>query len=262
MRRHGLGAIHRQQQKNALYKEKSEELAQEQIKKLTQQIEQFKSNLEEFANKHKREIKRDAEFRRKFQEMCAYIGVDPLQSSNSFWTKLLGVGDFYYELGIQLIEICMASTRTNGGLMRLGELTQRVRQCRMTGVRRSKSATTTATTTGSNAGKGQAEVSADDVLRALSKLHMLGGGLKVVKCGSNINDYIVQSVARELSGDDEAALQLAQQNGGRFSSSLLESKLGWQQQRIDQFVNQMIMDGLVWVDEHAGQTAYWFPCFQ
>ena len=34
--------------------------------------------------------------------MCASIGVDPLASSKGFWSEMLGVGDFYYELGVQV----------------------------------------------------------------------------------------------------------------------------------------------------------------
>lgn len=35
--------------------------------------------------------------------MCAKVGVDPLASNKGFWAELLGIGDFYYELGIKLI---------------------------------------------------------------------------------------------------------------------------------------------------------------
>ena len=34
------------------------------------------------------------------QEMCASIGVDPLASNKGFWSNMLDIGDFYYELGI------------------------------------------------------------------------------------------------------------------------------------------------------------------
>ena len=33
------------------------------------------------------------------QEMCASIGVDPLASNKGFWSNMLDIGDFYYELG-------------------------------------------------------------------------------------------------------------------------------------------------------------------
>lgn len=45
---------------------------------MAKQMEMFKVNLEEFAAKHKDDIRKDPEFRVSFQEMCASIGVDPL----------------------------------------------------------------------------------------------------------------------------------------------------------------------------------------
>lgn len=45
---------------------------------MSKQLETFKSNLEEFASKHKQEIRKSSQFRVQFQEMCATIGVDPL----------------------------------------------------------------------------------------------------------------------------------------------------------------------------------------
>jgi hypothetical protein len=45
---------------------------------MTQQMDVFKKNLEDFAAKHKDDIRRDPQFRLQFQEMCAAIGVDPL----------------------------------------------------------------------------------------------------------------------------------------------------------------------------------------
>ena len=48
------------------------------------QMEKFKVNLEEFATRHKEDIKKDASFRSQFQQMCAAIGVDPLACMPSF----------------------------------------------------------------------------------------------------------------------------------------------------------------------------------
>ena len=41
--------------------------------------------------------------------MCASIGVDPLVSNVGMWAQLLGIGDFYSELGVQVIEACLAT---------------------------------------------------------------------------------------------------------------------------------------------------------
>ena len=70
------------------------------------------------------------------QEMCASIGVDPLASSKGFWSEMLGVGDFYYELGVQIIEVCMANSHKTGGLMELEDLRRRVARSRMSHRRR------------------------------------------------------------------------------------------------------------------------------
>merc|ERR1711973_793515 len=102
-------------------------------------MEKFRDNLEQFAVSHKKDIQKDPEFRRHFQEMCSSIGVDPLASSKGFWSEMLGVGDFYYELGVQIIEVCMATSHKTGGLMELEELRKRLIKSRM-GSRRRKSA--------------------------------------------------------------------------------------------------------------------------
>jgi ESCRT-II complex subunit VPS22 len=39
---------------------------------------------------------------------------------------MLGFGDFYYELGVQIIEVCMATSHKTGGLMELGDLRDRL----------------------------------------------------------------------------------------------------------------------------------------
>lgn len=39
-----------------------------------------------------------------WRSMCVIcdVGVDPLASNKGFWAQLLGVGDFYYELAVQV----------------------------------------------------------------------------------------------------------------------------------------------------------------
>ena len=42
----------------------------------------------------------------RFLQMCAPLGVDPLQASKkSFWSQLLGMGDFYHELAVKVAEV-------------------------------------------------------------------------------------------------------------------------------------------------------------
>ena len=46
------------------------------------------------------DIRKNPTFRSQFHEMCAKVGVDPLASNKGFWAELLGIGDFYYEIGM------------------------------------------------------------------------------------------------------------------------------------------------------------------
>ena len=38
-----------------------------------------------------------------------------LVAGKGFWAEMLGVGDFYYELGVKIIEVCLATSHRNGG---------------------------------------------------------------------------------------------------------------------------------------------------
>jgi ESCRT-II complex subunit VPS22 len=51
-------------------------------------------------------------------------------ANKGFWADLLGVGDFYYELGVQVIEACIMSRDNDGGLTDLDELQKRVKAMR------------------------------------------------------------------------------------------------------------------------------------
>jgi hypothetical protein len=53
--------------------------------------------------------------------------VSSSSATKGFWAELLGIGDFYYELGVQIIEICMATRARNGGMLRWSELLMRLR---------------------------------------------------------------------------------------------------------------------------------------
>ncbi|RUP49557.1 putative vacuolar protein sorting-associated protein 22 2 [Jimgerdemannia flammicorona] len=122
-----------------------------------------------------------------FQRMCSNIGVDPLASNKGFWAELLGVGDFYYELGIQIIDACMATRARNGGLIEIGELMRRVERMR---------------------GKANSQViSEDDIVRSIKTLKPLGNGFDILQIGDR---RMVRSVPKELNTDQSSVLVLAQ----------------------------------------------------
>lgn len=52
----------------------------------------------------------------------------PLSLANKgFWADLLGFGDFYFELSVQITEICIATRPQNGGLIEMEELKRRIK---------------------------------------------------------------------------------------------------------------------------------------
>lgn len=234
----GLGAINKKKLAEAKYKDKGSELAEEQLSQMSKQLEAFRANLEEFAANHRNDIKKNPEFRRHFQDMCATIGVDPLASGKGFWSEMLGVGDFYYEIGVQIIEVCLATQHRNGGLMNMEELLQKVRTTRG----RSRQAQ---------------DVSLDDVMRAIKKLKCLGNGFVLHKL--NDGRFMVQSVPAELNMDHTCVLNLAQ-GTGHVSVKLLENELGWQTERSLLVMDRLIQEGLVWVDDQdRNGRLFWFP---
>ena len=53
--------------------------------------------------------------------MCAKIGVDPLASNKGVWAQL-GVSQFYTELSVQIVDVCLSTRALNGGLLEVDDL--------------------------------------------------------------------------------------------------------------------------------------------
>lgn len=235
----GARALMKKKLQDEKYREKANELAAQQLESLSQQLESFHSNLEEFAAKHKNEIRRDPEFRHQFQKMCAAIGVDPLASGKGFWSEMLGVGTFYYELGIQAIEVCIATRPVNGGIISIRDLHARLLRTR---------------------NKYGQDISLEDIRTSINKLKLLGTGMAVLGSGDNA---IVQSVPGELSMDHTMVLEFAQKNGARASVVSVMKGLSWQQERASKVLEHLVGEGMAWIDCQPSpqHPTYWFPTF-
>lgn len=235
----GIGGIQNNKFYSKKFDNKASALAEDQLKELSGQLDTFQTNLETFARDHKDEIKKDPEFRRHFQEMCASIGVDPLASGKGFWSNMLDIGDFYYELGVQIVEVCMASAHRTGGLMELGQIRTRLIKAR-----------------GRSA--HHQDITTDDLLRATKKLKILGTGFTVIALDSG--RYLVQSVPGELSMDQTAVLKQAETAGGAVGVDQLASSLGWSRERSVRALDQLLGAGLIWIDSQTGgEPVYWVP---
>ncbi|EFA01867.1 vacuolar-sorting protein SNF8 [Tribolium castaneum] len=239
-RRAGLGAIQKHKLEQEKYKDKGSEIQENLFEQMTKQLGVLEENLEEFATKHKNKIRKNPEFRRQFQEMCASIGVDPLSSGKQGFWSVLGIGDFYYELAVQIVEVCLATNYKTGGLISLDELRTRLIKAR-------------------GKGKQHQEITQDDLIRAAQKLKILGSGFMVVPVGKG--QYMVQSIPGELSMDHTAVLQQATQSNQAFVSvSYLKRELGWEDERARKALDHMVDQGLAWVDlQSPKEKLYYFP---
>ena len=231
----GIAGLQKNAQNKARFQEKGAELAADQLQHMIKQMGVFKTNLEEFAVKHRTELKQNSEFRAYFQQMCAQIGVDPLASSKGYWAQTLGVGDYYYELGVQIIEVCMATRPVNGGLIQMVDLRNRLNKNR----------------------RKDNLVSDDDIVRAIGKLKKLGAGFSLIPINKT---YFIQSVPGELNMDHTTILGLAEKNHGCVTSSYLrENNLNWTEQRLERVFEYLLKEELVWIDKQGAEYSYWFP---
>ena len=162
--------------------------------------------------------------RRQFQEMCAAIGVDPLASSRGFWAETLGVGDFYYELAVRVVEYCMANRTKLGGLIQLSVISDYLK------------------------------AEEHDIRLALKKLTKLGSGYSIIGSG---RDAVVQVAPGEFTQDAADAVKVAQGSQGRLTCDCLVKGLGWTGLRARHALDQLRQSGTVWYDEC--DQSYWFP---
>eukprot|EP01026_Neomeris_dumetosa_P036706 TRINITY_DN29660_c0_g1_i2.p1 TRINITY_DN29660_c0_g1~~TRINITY_DN29660_c0_g1_i2.p1 ORF type:complete len:283 (-),score=27.57 TRINITY_DN29660_c0_g1_i2:239-970(-) len=236
-RRPGIQGLQRDNQTREQYKVVGEQLLKDKLANMRDQYSKFKSSLEDFALKYKQEIRSNPQFRAQFHTMCSNIGVDPLSSNKGMWAQLLGFGDFYYELGVQIVEACMTTREVNGGLMDLQTLRKYVLKRR---------------------GSKADPVSEDDIIRAIKKLKVLGGGFDIVKIGDR---SFVRSVPGELNLDKNKIIELAQEKGF-VSVQMVQTQVGWDVTRITDTLLDLLKEGLAMVDDGAedGIRLYWFPC--
>ncbi|KYQ89046.1 EAP30 family protein [Tieghemostelium lacteum] len=87
----GLASIQKNQLQQKQLQSVGEQITAENVNKIKEQLIIFKENLEQFAIKHKKDIIKNPEFRKHFQDMCNSIGVDPLACR--FYCSTLVFGD-------------------------------------------------------------------------------------------------------------------------------------------------------------------------
>lgn len=97
----------------------------------------------------------------------------------------------------------------------------------------------------------------DDILRAVATLKPLGSAYSVIRVGSK--PYI-RSVPKELNTDQSAVLE-AVQVLGYVSVSMLMVNLRWARARAQTAVEDLLGEGMLWVDRQSEEAEFWSPGF-
>ena len=197
---------------------------------LEQQLSIFQERLIYFAKKHNNEIKANPEFRSKFMHMCSSIGIDPL----SLFDKdkhLFSVDDFYYEISVKVIEICRQTKDMNGGVISFDEL--------------------------ENGYFVHLNVERPDLENAIDMLKSLDGGFETFHIRGK---KFLRSVPNELTSDQTKILEICSVLG-YASIPLLKANLLWKNVRSKAILEEMVANGLLWIDTQAGGKVilYWDP---
>lgn len=97
----------------------------------------------------------------------------------------------------------------------------------------------------------------DDIVRSIGALSPLGPGLSVVTLPNG--ERYIRSIPKELNPDQATVLEVAGISGGFISVSMLKVNLGWEDERGKSVLEDLVVEGMVWVDDGGYEREYWIP---
>jgi ESCRT-II complex subunit VPS22 len=162
------------------------------------------------------------------------------------------MGDWQYELGVQIVDICVGTRDQNGGVIYMDDLVRLLNKLRNIPI--------VDTSKGASTSKDLQDVGAvteEDVLRSIKTLRPLGAGYEVIHIGSR---KMVRSVVKELDLDQATILEIAAAVGGKVWADLVAGAASWPVERAAAALDNMLLrDGLCWMDDQDedAPVVYW-----
>jgi ESCRT-II complex subunit VPS22 len=248
----GLSSLQRHLDSSNSYSTLSSTLSSQQAQSLSSQLSTFQSSLSQFSTQHRSRITSSPSLRSHFTQLCAELGVDPLGGgAKGLWDKL-GVGDWYYALGVQIVDVCLEARERGGGLVALDEVISAVERLRHAGGRGAA---------GAKVPPGN-EITAEDVRKAIEVLEPLGCGYTLIETGGGRK--VVQCYPTGLDRDSLAVVEAASERGrGIVTSEIVwefKRDEGWTRERATRAVEKALGEGVIWIDEQAsGGRQYAVP---
>lgn len=89
----------------------------------------------------------------------------------------------------------------------------------------------------------------------MKSLEPLSSGFSIILVGSK---QYIRSIPKELNTDQSTVLE-AIQVLGYVSVSMLQINLNWEKARAKTVLDDLLADGLVWVDLQCAEKEYWSP---
>ena len=257
----GISGLSRHTATTSSYATLSSSISASQVTSLESSLASFREALLTFSRQHRDDIRADPAFRHQFTKMCSVLGVDPLSGPTNgkssgaagFWGGL-GLGEWSYELCVQVVDVCVSTRAGNGGMIEMRDLIRRVGKMRGLPDVDSSSSTAAGTSVQKGRSRNTGEITKEDVTRAISLLSPLAG-YSVIPIGGI---EFVRSVPRELDTDQSALLVVAATTGGKLTESRIKRELGWGDVRARQAMEDSVMrEGLGWVDEQDTEWSVW-----
>lgn len=226
MKKYGVAAFEHDEEN---YRKFNKPLFENHQEELNNQLQTFQVKLIHFAKKHNHELRQNPDFRSKFMHMCSTIGVDSLSIFDRD-RHLFNVNDFYYEICVRIIEICRDTRDINGGVISIAELHKGYFK--------------------------NLRVRVSDIEKSLEMLLSLDGGFETFVIRG---EKYLRSVPHELTVDQANILEVCSILG-YATISLLQANLNWSRIRSKSALDQMVANGLLWVDKQGGtETLFWDP---
>lgn len=229
------------------YQQLGQRLNQQHSEQLLTQLQVFRSALINFVNEHSHEIKSNGEFRSKFNQISQLIGMDPLDlliyynskmtSSGSGSSSKRDASNFITGLSVKIVEICQETRDLNGGLISIRELQSILND-------------TTSDLT--------IDATIKQIEQAITILNSMGKNYELIVI--NNESWLKFSSIENLSSDQLKIYELCSFTGGYVTMGLIRDNYGWDKIRIKSVIDEMIMNGILWVDEQGeDEWQYWEP---
>lgn len=274
----GIVALDRKAASSGQYTTVSQQWNDTRLAELNDTIEAFSRSLKLFALRHGRDIQKNPDFRHAFQRMCASLMVDPLAGhpTTSFtsgrlgqvanlWSQLTGLNDWHYELGVQIVDVCISTRPQNGGIISMSAL--------IDGIMRLRQSTSLSNFSGTV--KGDWCITEEDISRSIETLQPLGCGYEVFHLRDTT---MVRSMASDLSSDTLNVLNFLSPQGHAPQDSMgisyvtpealscsdnvdtNQQSLHWSLECAAQALDDMLLnDGTLWLDVVPLDSAQYEP---